>query len=125
MNVTPKKLLLLDGFGALLSAFLLGVVLVKLEHLVGMPRNVLYFLAFLPCLFALYDFVCYFQNTKNSRTYLKGTAIANLLYCCISLACVLFFWQELTILGHLYFWLELIIVAVLAVFELKVASSDL
>ena len=39
MNLTPKKLFLIDGIGAVLSAFLLGVVLVKLQSLIGMPTN--------------------------------------------------------------------------------------
>ena len=63
---TPKQLFILDGLGALLSAFLLGVVLVKLESVFGIPKNTLYFLAFLPCLFAIYDFYCYFQAKENT-----------------------------------------------------------
>lgn len=123
MNINPRKLLLLDGFGALLSAFLLGIVLVKFEQFIGMPRKTLYFLAFLPCVFALYDFVCYFRDLKNWRIFLKIIAIANLLYCVISLCFVIAFWQELTIWGHLYFLGEMIIVVALSVFELKVARD--
>jgi len=34
-NMTSKKLFLVDGLGALLSAIMLGVALVKLEHIFG------------------------------------------------------------------------------------------
>jgi hypothetical protein len=52
-NTNPKKLFLIDGLGALLSAILLGVVLVQLEYLFGIPKSTLYFLASLPCLFTI------------------------------------------------------------------------
>ena len=51
----PKKLFLIDGLGAILSAFLLGYVLVKLERVFGIPSKTLYFLATLPMFFVIYD----------------------------------------------------------------------
>lgn len=51
----PKKLFLIDGLGAILSVFLLGFVLVKLERVVGIPSKTLYFLATMPVFFAIYD----------------------------------------------------------------------
>ncbi|MEM6633615.1 MAG: hypothetical protein AAF694_28335 [Bacteroidota bacterium] len=62
---SPKKLLIIDGLGALLSAFLLGVVLVRFESQVGMPRNSLYVLAAFPCIFAIYDLISYFQGPQK------------------------------------------------------------
>ena len=61
----PKKLFLIDGLGALVSAFFLGVVLVRLESFFGIPPFILYFLAFLPCLFAAYDFFCYLKVKEH------------------------------------------------------------
>lgn len=125
MNFTSKQLLLFDGFGALLSAFLLGIVLVKFQHLVGMPRQALYFLAFLPCLFAAYDFYCYFNLKKDFAKYLKYIAYANLFYCIISLGLATQHYEQLTQLGWIYFILEIIIVVGLAIFELKTANSSI
>jgi len=71
-KVNPKKLFLFDGFGAILSALLLGVVLVELESIFGIPRKTLYFLAFLPCLFATYDFFCYFRMKQTFQSFLKA-----------------------------------------------------
>jgi len=125
MNFTPRQLFLFDGLGALLSAFLLGVVLVKWEHLIGMPRPTLYFLAFLPCLFAVYDFFCYFKINKGLAPYLKYIAYANLSYCLISLVLATQHYEQLTKLGWFYFISEIIIVVSLAIFELKTATSSL
>ena len=114
---------LIDGFGALLSAFLLGIVLTRYESTFGMPRQALYFLAILPCLFAVYDFICYFRTKENRGSFLKAIGIANLLYCCISIGFVLHHFQKLTILGLLYFMGEILIVTVLASVEIKTANE--
>ena len=121
--MNPKKLFLIDGSGALLSAFLLGVVLVRFEPVFGMPRETLYFLAFLPCIFAVYDVYCYLRITKNQGLFLKIIAVANLVYCVVSTGLVLQHYQRLTNLGLAYFVLEIIVVIVLAMVELKTASG--
>lgn len=119
MSLSPKQLFLLDGLGALLSTFLLGFVLVKLEYLFGMPQKELYFLASIPFFFAIYDFICYWKIQENWRPYLKAIAIANLLYCCVSVAFVFHSYHQLTSLGFGYFILELIIVIIIGGIELK------
>lgn len=123
--MNPKKLFLIDGSGALLSAFLLGVVLVRFEPVFGMPRETLYFLAFLPCIFAVYDIYCYLRITKNQELFLKFIAAANLVYCVVSTGLVLQHYQRLTNLGLAYFVLEIIVVIVLAMVELKTASGTI
>ena len=119
MITEPKKLFLADGLGAIVSAFFLGVILAKYEPSFGMPKTVLYFLASIACLFAVYSLGCLFLVTKNFQPYLKGIALANLSYCCITIALVLYFSQKLTILGWTYFILELIVLVFLARLEGK------
>ncbi len=119
----PKKLFLIDGLGAMLSAFLLGVVLVKLQSFIGMPTNQLYFLAAIPCFFALYDLISYFRVEENWRPYLKGIAIANLFYCVLSIGLLVIHFSKLTALGVAYFVVEILIVVVIAWYELKVTNS--
>jgi hypothetical protein len=121
MILNTKTLFVIDGLGALLSAFLLGVVLVRYENLFGMPKETLYFLAFLPCLFALYDLVCYLKVRGNELFFLKGIAIANLLYCCLSIISVIHHYALLSTLGFAYFILELMVVFVLVCIQLKTA----
>lgn len=115
----PRKLFLVDSLGALLSAILLGLVLARFEPTFGMPQNVLYVLAVIPCIFSIYSFFCFFKNIRKWQLYMKIIAIANMLYCCLTLSLMMYFYQKLTVLGLLYFGLEIIVVVVLAFIELK------
>ena len=117
----PKSLFLLDGIGALSSAVLLGVVLVEFETIFGMPKQALYVLALLPCVFLLYDFWCYFRGARNWNLYIKAIAIANLLYCFLSIDMVAYHFEELATLGLIYFAIELLILLLLIRIELNVA----
>ena len=119
----PKLLFLIDGFGALLSAFLLGVVLVKFESLFGIPVSVLHILAIIPCGFAVYDFICYLWLKRSLSPFLKGIAWANLIYSIISLTMAAFHYQSITILGWTYILIEILIILVLVKLEFKTASS--
>lgn len=121
----PKKLFLIDGIGAFLSAFFLGVVLVNLQKYIGLPKNILYVLAIIPVFFAVYSFSCYFFLKKNQNPFLKGIAIANLLYCCTTISLLIYFYQSLTILGLVYFILELLIVVAIIRLELKAARGPI
>lgn len=122
-SCNPKKLFQIDGIGAVLSAFLLGVVLVKWEALFGIPKSTLYFLALLPCFFAVYDMFCYLKVDKKSGVYLQGIAITNLIYCCLSLGLAIYHKEEITNLGWMYIVTEIVIVGGLAYIELKVAQK--
>jgi hypothetical protein len=121
-KVQPQKLFLVDCLGALLSATLLGLVLAKFEMTFGMPQNVIYILAALSCIFALYSFICFVNKSANWRPLMKIIATANLLYCCLTVGLMVYFYQKLTVLGLIYFVLELIIVIGLACIEWKIAS---
>ena len=123
LTSNPKTLFLIDSLGAFLSAFLLGVILTHFESTFGMPRSVLYFLAALACLFAIYSFWNYARFKENWRPYLHGIAIANLLYCGLTAALVIYFRQELTQWGLTYFLLEMVVIVCLVVIELKTVTS--
>jgi hypothetical protein len=123
-NTNPKKLFQIDGFGAILSAILLGIVLVKLEYLFGIPKPTLYFLASLPCLFAVYDYYCYFNIDNNLGRFLKRIAIINLIYCCLSIGLVIYHREDIKILGWIYVSMEIVIVIGLSIIELKVAKRQ-
>lgn len=116
---TPKHLFLLDSLGALLSAFLLGVALPSFQPIFGMPHKVLYGLAALACLFAIYSSWNYIWFRENWRPFLRAIGIMNLLYCCLTAALVVYFRQELTKWGLLYFLLEMLVIIVLVVIEFK------
>ncbi|MCH3882567.1 MULTISPECIES: hypothetical protein [Tenacibaculum] len=122
-NTLLKKFFLIDGFGAIISAVLLGLVLTKLETYFGIPKPTLYFLATLPCIFAIYDFYCYFKINSSLDKFLKAIAIINLLYCCLSIALAIYHSNLITKLGWLYIILEIIIVTTIAFVELRVVKN--
>ncbi len=115
----PRKLFVIDGLGALLSAFLLGVVLVQLKHLIGVPSQTLYILASIPVLFAVYDLVCFYRWREGHSKYLKYIAFANILYCVFSIVMMINHAHSLTALGWTYFIIEILIVLAIALIELK------
>jgi hypothetical protein len=120
-ELNPKKLFLIDGFGAILSAFLLGVVLVKFEEIFGIPTSVLYFLATIPIFFVIYDVFCYQKHLKIGLL-LKGIAVLNILYCCISIGLIFYHFSSIKILGWTYIIVEIILVSFLAVIEFRVGK---
>ncbi len=122
IEFSPKKLFLIDGLGAILSTFLLGVVLVKLENIFGIPSSTLYILAALPMFFAIFDFYCYQKENIKFGHYLNGIAIVNLLYCSLSLGFAFYHFGTITNFGWAYILIEVLIVIFLAILELKVAK---
>lgn len=113
MKYSPKRLFLLDASGAFLTAFLLGVLLVRFEPYFGMPRRILYGLSLLAGVFMVYSFACYCWVANHWRPFLKGIALANLAYCCLTFGLVWYYYPQLTALGVGYFLLEIaVIVAV-------------
>lgn len=118
----PKQLLILDAFGALSSAFWLGIVFVAFESTFGFPLNTLYLLALMPCLFAAYDFFCFFAVKKNLGFHVRTIAVLNLLYCFLSVALSVYHHETVTVWGWSYVAVELAIILVLVVVEMKTAA---
>ncbi len=123
IRTNPRKLFLIDSLGAITSAFSLGVILIQFESYFGMPSHVLYILAVIPCFFALYSFLCYWRFPRNWRPFMKAIAMANLLYCFVSMGLVYQFHGQLTTLGFVYFLLEFIIIISLVSVELTTAAK--
>ena len=122
-ELNPGKLFLIDGFGAIISAFLLGVVLVKFEEKIGVPVSVLYLLATIPLFFAAYDFYCCRKKQQKSGVLLKGIALLNLAYCCLSLGLLFYHFDTTTNLGCIYFIIEIAIVMFLVIIEFRVGNK--
>lgn len=120
----PRKMLLMDGLGALASATLLGVLLVNFNSYIGMPVKVLHQLAAVAGIFAVYSFTSYMLVKENTRSYLKAIAIANLLYCCLTVGLTIYFSGELTTLGLIYFIGEVLLILALVYVELKIAFKN-
>lgn len=123
LKANPIRIFLIDAFGALLTASLLGLVLPFFTALIGIPQSTLYKLAGIACLFVIYSFTVFFVAKTKWRSLLKIIAILNLLYCVVTLY-LTFTSGEITIYGKTYFIIEIIIVAALSIFELKVSNKE-
>lgn len=122
-SLSISKLFLIDGIGALVSAFFLGIVLVKLETLIGMPVNTLYLLASLALLFAGYSLSCYFSKSSN-QLLLRIISVINCCYCILTLSLVIVHFQGLTLLGIAYFALEMLVIISLVRIEWRFSSKS-
>lgn len=120
--MSNKQIFLLDGIGALLSTILLGFILVEFQSFIGMPVTVLYSLASIALLFALYSLSTHFLQPKRWRGYLKIIAGANLLYCLTTLFLVIYYFDLLTYWGIGYFITEIIILLFLVRLELNLVQ---
>ncbi len=118
-----KNIFLLDGLGALLSAFSLGVLLTTFQSIFGMPLPVLYGLSLVAGLFAVYSLGCHFFSPHNWRPFLRSIAVANVLYACLSLGMVVCFYDELTAWGVGYFGAELLVLLALVALELRTLAK--
>ncbi len=119
----PRNVFLFDGFGAIVSAMMVGVVLVILNEFIGMPVRVLYLMAGLAASYAIYSLSCYFFFPENWRSFMKGIAGLNLLYCLVSIFFVVSHFESLTQLGVAYFVVEKIILILIVRLEVKTATS--
>jgi len=92
------------------------------ERTFGIPKEVLYKLSFVGSFFFIYSFTSFSVKPKNWKAYLKTIGIINLLYCCLSLGLTIYLFPKLTIFGFIYFILEIVVIACLAILELRMVS---
>lgn len=114
---------LIDGLGAMVTAILLSQVLARFETVFGMPRDILWILAGAAICFAVYSISCHLFLKENEKPYLRGIAIANLLYCLTTLVLVIYLRESLTYLGIAYFIGEMIIILILVRWEFSVIEA--
>lgn len=122
-SISPKKLFLIDGIGALISAVLIGVILTKINELIGIALPVLQFLAIPPVAFAVFSFNYFLNLPKNWKLYLTIIAIANLLYCLLTTGVILYYSETISNLGLSYFIAEIIVILVLVSIEFKTVKT--
>lgn len=103
----PRKLFQLDGAGALLTAFMVGGVLVSVDHWIGLPRAVLFSLGGIALAFAIYSFTCSRFELKSIRLALGLIILGNSFYCALTMCLMILFRTDLTPWGYAYFLLEL------------------
>lgn len=122
-RISPRKLFFLDSIGALLTAFLLGIVLAELESIFGVPQEQLYFLAIIALVLAIYSLTCALKANRYWKPLMQGIAIGNMLYVILTIVMVFQLRDRLTAWGFLYFVAEATIILLLAAAEMKKAGS--
>jgi hypothetical protein len=117
-----QRILLIDSFGAFISALLL-VILAYNQDIFGMPGEMLQLLFPIPVLYSIFSLLTYKFVKKNWPVFLKIIAIANLAYCGLTLLITAVHFDKLTKIGVTYFVLEIIVIAILAIVECRIAFN--
>lgn len=115
-----KNILLLDGIGAVVSAVLL-LFIPYFEPYLGIPRSLTQALLPILILCAIFSFLSYTFGNKNWRLLLKIIAISNLLYCFLMVYVTYSNRVIFKNMGMVYFMLEILLIFILAIFELRIA----
>jgi len=122
LMANPKAIFLVDAIGALLTGSLLIGIPAIFSDGFGIPGNIIYALSAVAGIFAVYSFCCFYFWPGNWQPYLKTIAVANLVYCCSTLALVIYFYQRLTVIGWIYFLSEVLLMIGLIYIEMKAAA---
>ena len=120
----PKRLLLIDIFGALATslatAFLLAAEIIP----TGLPVNFLYVMAIVAGGFFATGLGA-FWFLSDHRHALRWLAVLNVMYCLAILVCCAVYSKNLTMLGLWYFSFESVIVVTLAFLEFQASRSSI
>ena len=121
-STNPRSIFLVDGVGALVSTVLLLTV-AYFEPFFGMPKDILYRLVSVTVVFMFYSLGMYFLRPIKWRKYLITIALCNLLYCCLTLVFVFYFFNQLTPWGIAYFFSEMMIIIFLSSIEIRLTKK--
>ena len=119
----PKMLFLIDSAGALITAFLLFVVLRNFNDYIGMPETILVYLSIIALLFSIYSLICFLFLKKNWPAFIRAISFANIIYCFSTLVVLLIHSSKIKIFGISYFLIEVTLVCILVHVELKVSET--
>lgn len=121
----PRILFVIDAAGALLTAFLIGIVWLKFQQYIGMPAAVLKMLAIIAFIIGLYSTGCFLLVKNSWPSFIKAIAIANGLYSVLTLCLLGIYYPVLSIIGIIYFLVEIVIISLLICLEFKVRAAVL
>jgi len=123
INIQPKRLFIIDGIGALISAISLGYIMIVFNSIFGLPKNVLYLLATIPLFFLVFDMFAYYWGNEKIGWYLKIIVFLNVGYCILSLGLLSYHFSVLTKWAMIYFVVEICIVLALSRIEWCMAQT--
>ncbi len=114
-----RKLFLLDGSGALLTALMLMLVLPKLDLLTGIDPDMITVMVLIAFLLTAMSLTFFFTYNQQSYKVLQVIGISNLLYSGIIVVVLLVYGSSMKPLGMTYFILEGLVVALLGLVEIR------
>ena len=119
----PKTLFLIDSLGAIVTGFILFVIMRQLNEYIGMPIIVLTYLSIIAICFCIYSTACFLFLKERWTPFIRLIGVANLLYCALTIGLLIKHYSLLTIIGIIYFLIEIVIICGLSYVELNVATE--
>lgn len=123
LRANPETIFLIDGFGALLTVFLLLGVVIPFSAAFGMPDEALYWLFGAACVLSLFSFYCAHIKTHQWKLLLTTIVATNCAYCILTTTLLISFRDTVTLLGWIYFVTELIIIVSLICLEVRLIKQ--
>jgi len=120
-SLTLKTVFLIDAIGAVVTSFLLAAVLRTFNEYFGMPKNILSLLSIVAI--AAYSFSCFVFLKQNSQNFLKPIILANFSYCILTGGLIVYFKNQITLLGIAYFIGEILVVFAVIYIELRAVKQ--
>lgn len=117
-----------DLSGAAISLISLTLIWLVFEVLFGLPKTAISILITSATLLLGFDLFSLLSSRNKHNQRLQFIGMANVGYCVLSLCLAIIFYEDITLVGHIYLLLEILLVFLLALVELKVggsASNDL
>lgn len=115
----PKRIFLLDGLGAFVSAIILISIYLFFNAYFGIPTWFFGFLAGIATLFAVFSLSCFLFLKSNWKVYLKTICILNVSYCCLTIVFQLVYLDQLLVFDVLFFTAEIGVISLLFYLETK------
>ena len=115
----PKRIFLLDGLGAFVSAVILISIYLFFNTYFGIPTWVFGFLAGIATLFAAFSLSCFLFLKSTWKVFLKTICILNVSYCCLTIIFQLIYIDQLLVFDVLFFTAEIGVISMLVYLEAK------
>lgn len=125
LQIKTKSIFLIDGLGALLTFGLLKGLVSPNEAWFGVPEAIVEILAWTAAGFALFSFFVYTFICAHYSRWLTAIAIANSMYCVLSLGFLIYCQARVTWLGWVYFMGEIGVVLFLVRVEVLLIRAQL
>lgn len=120
--MTPRRIFALDGAGALFTAFLLGLVLVRFSAAFGVSERTFHFLAGFAAAICIHSFVVAAAGPSDWVPRLRAVAAINMTYAAVVLIVVAARLGTITLLGIAYFVGEAVVIGGIGAFEWRHAT---